>query len=86
MPKSPPPPSAGAPEPAFEQRLEQLESIVRQLESAGLPLEEALKLFEQGMQLSEDCRKELETAEARVEVLLKKGQSVEPAPFGEDEP
>lgn len=66
---------------SFEKRIEQLESVVKRLESPDLPLEEALKLFEQGMDLSAACRKELEAAESRVEILLKKGQTVEPAPL-----
>lgn len=56
----------------FEQSLGRLEAVVRKLENANLPLEEAMKLFEEGMQLSRDCQKQLEQAEARVEILLKK--------------
>src|ERR1700692_3444103 len=58
--------------PDFEQSLARLEEIVRKLESANLPLDEAMKLFEEGMQLSRDCQKQLEEAEARVEILMKK--------------
>ena len=61
-----------AKKPAFEQSLARLEEIVRKLESANLPLDDAMKLFEEGMQLSRDCQKQLEQAEARVEILLKK--------------
>jgi len=56
----------------FEQSLARLEEVVRKLESANLPLDQAMKLFEEGMQLSRDCQKQLEQAEARVEILLKK--------------
>jgi len=59
---------------AFEQSLARLEEIVRKLESANLALDEAMKLFEEGMQLSRDCQKQLEQAEARVEILLKKAK------------
>ena len=62
----------GAKKQAFEQSLARLEEIVRKMESANLPLDEAMKLFEEGMQLSRDCQKQLEQAEARVEILLKK--------------
>ena len=62
----------GAKKPEFEQSLGRLEEIVRKLESANLPLDDAMKLFEEGMQLSRDCQKQLEQAEARVEILLKK--------------
>ena len=62
----------GAKKPEFEQSLARLEEIVRKLESANLPLDDAMKLFEEGMQLSRECQKQLEQAEARVEILLKK--------------
>lgn len=64
------------PEPArkpdFERSLARLEEVVRRLENAHLSLDEAMKLFEEGVELSRDCQKQLEQAEGRVEVLLKK--------------
>ena len=72
----------GAKKPAFEQSLARLEEIVRKLESANLPLDDAMKLFEEGMQLSRECQKQLEQAEARVEILLKKaGGEMTAQPF-----
>lgn len=65
----------------FEKGLEDLESIVKKLESADLPLEESLALFEQGVELSEACRARLEEAETRIEILLKKGRKIEAEPF-----
>jgi exodeoxyribonuclease VII small subunit len=66
----------------FEQSLARLEEIVRKLEAANLPLDDAMKLFEEGMQLSRDCQKQLEQAEARVEILLKKaGGEIVAEPF-----
>jgi len=56
----------------FEKNLERLDSIVRELEDAELPLEKALALYEEGMKLSEVCQKQLEEAEGRVEILMKK--------------
>lgn len=66
----------------FEEGLHELEAIVKEMESGELPLERSLQLFERGMQLSERCRKQLEAAETRVEVLLRKGNKVQPQPFG----
>ncbi len=57
--------------PKFEDCLQRLEKIVDELEKGSVPLEQALKLFEEGMQLSASCRKELEHAEGKVEILLK---------------
>ena len=55
----------------FEQSLNDLERIVKQLEEGDMPLEESLKLFEQGVKLSRECRDRLTNAERRIEVLMK---------------
>ena len=65
----------------FEECLQKLESIVDELEKGNLPLEQALKLFEQGVELSNACRKELEDAEGRVEILLKQNGKLQAEPF-----
>lgn len=56
----------------FEKSLGRLEEIVRRLENADLSLDDAMKLFEEGVSLSGDCQKQLEEAEGRVELLMKK--------------
>ena len=66
---------------SFEAGLQQLELIVKEMESGELPLERALELFEKGMQLSETCRKQLEEAETRVEMLIRKEGKMQPEPF-----
>jgi exodeoxyribonuclease VII small subunit len=58
--------------PDFERSLARLEEVVRRLESPQLSLDEAMKLFEEGVELSRECQKQLEEAEGRVEILLKK--------------
>jgi len=58
--------------PDFEKSLLRLEDVVRRLESPQLSLDDAMKLFEEGVQLSRECQKQLEEAEGRVEILLKK--------------
>lgn len=66
---------------SFEAGLEELEQIVKQMESGELPLERALDLFERGMRLSDTCRKQLEEAETRVEMLVRRGDKVVAEPF-----
>ncbi|MEW6362486.1 MAG: exodeoxyribonuclease VII small subunit [Acidobacteriota bacterium] len=56
---------------SFETSLNELEKIVKQLESGDLPLEESLKLFETGVKLARECRQRLANAERKIEVLLK---------------
>jgi exodeoxyribonuclease VII small subunit len=69
---------------SFEAGLQELETIVKEMESSELPLERALALFEKGVQLSETCRKQLEEAETRIELLARKGDKVQPEPFRTD--
>ena len=67
--------------PKFEDCLQRLEEVVNQLERGDVPLEQALKLFEEGVQLSNSCRKELEAAEGKVEILLKQNGKLQAEPF-----
>ena len=66
---------------SFEASLGELEKVVKELEAGDLPLERSLELFEKGMALSETCRKQLENAETRVEMLIRKEGKVQPEPF-----
>jgi exodeoxyribonuclease VII small subunit len=66
----------------FEAGLKELEAVVKEMESGELPLERAIELFEKGMALSQQCRKQLDQAETRVEILIKKGDKVQAEPFG----
>jgi exodeoxyribonuclease VII small subunit len=66
----------------FEKSLVRLEEVVKRLESADLSLDEAMKLFEEGVKLSRDCQKQLEEAEGKVEILLRKADGkITPEPF-----
>jgi exodeoxyribonuclease VII small subunit len=65
----------------FEECLERLEKIVQELEKGEVPLEKSLTLFEEGMQLSATCRKQLEDAEGKVEILLKRNGKTQSVPF-----
>ncbi len=65
----------------FEAGLQQLETIVKEMEGGDLPLERALELFERGMKLSEGCRKQLEEAETRIEILTRRAGEIQAQPF-----
>src|SRR5215831_13306576 len=67
--------------PKFEDCLQRLEQIVDELEKGNVPLEQALKLFEEGLKLSSSCRKELEEAEGKVEILLRQNGKLQPEPY-----
>lgn len=65
----------------FEAGLQQLEAIVKEMENGDLPLERAIELFENGMKLSESCRKQIEAAETKVEILMRRAGEMQPMPF-----
>jgi exodeoxyribonuclease VII small subunit len=65
-------PSPGGEPSGFEQSLARLEAIVSELDRADLPLEASIRLFEEGMRLSHACRRQLEEAEGKVEILMKR--------------
>ena len=68
--------------PKFEDSLKKLETIVDRLEQGDLALEESLKLFEEGVGLSSACKKELDAAEGKVQMLVKQRDgSVKTEPF-----
>ena len=69
---------------SFEVCLTELEKVVHELENGDLPLERALELFERGAQLSEACRKQLEEAETKVEMLIKRNGKLQPETFRPD--
>lgn len=56
----------------FETSIEQLETIVNEMETGELSLEAAMQQFEKGVQLTQQCHKTLEQAEQKVKILLEK--------------
>jgi exodeoxyribonuclease VII small subunit len=69
---------------SFETCLEELEKVVKELEAGELPLERSLELFERGMSLSDSCRKQLEQAETRMEMLIRREGKIVAEPFRPD--
>lgn len=51
--------------------MEQLEKIVRELETGDLPLEKAIAKFEEGVRLSGFCSEKLDETEKKISILLK---------------
>ena len=53
----------------FEERLSQVETLIGEMESGALPLEDALKRYEEGMQALSALEKELQSAQQKLTVL-----------------
>jgi exodeoxyribonuclease VII small subunit len=54
----------------FEEQLTALETVVERLERGELSLDDSVRLFEEGVKLSNACKKELEAAEGRIQMLV----------------
>ena len=65
----------------FEKALARLETIVQEMEGGALSLEKMMTHFEEGSEPGKFCTKKLNEVERRIEVLVKKGDSVETESF-----
>jgi exodeoxyribonuclease VII small subunit len=66
----------------FESAMKRLESIVRELESGDLGLDEAMKKFQEGVKLSKLCSNKLDESEKKVSILLENEEgSIRVEPF-----
>lgn len=71
---------------SFESAMQRLEEIVKSLEGGEMPLGKSLEAFEEGMRLASYCSSELETAEKKVSLLVKKADGkYAQTPFKVDE-
>lgn len=65
----------------FEEAMQQLEDIAKELEKGDLNLDQSVTKFEEGMKLSKQCSELLENAEKRITILLKDGEDVKEENF-----
>ncbi len=61
----------------LEKSLANLETLVEELESGDLSLDQAMKKFEEGIKLTRGCQATLKDAEQKVEILLKSAGGAE---------
>ena len=69
----------------FEDALEKLEKIVREMEAGDLPLDSALKSFEEGIRLIRFCSAKLDDTQRRVEQLLEKENALQIKSFQDED-
>lgn len=67
--------------PTFEEALSRLETIVNEMESGKLSLEEMMARFDEGNKLAQYCTTMLNEVEKKIEVLVKKGNQLVTEPF-----
>lgn len=65
----------------FETSLQQLDTLVTDMEKGDLSLEESLKAFEAGIKLTRECQARLSEAEQKVQLLLEEQGQLVAQPF-----
>ena len=61
---------------SFEESLENLEAIVKKLETGEVPLDDAITEFNKAMQLAKSCDEKLKNAEEAITKLVKENGEV----------
>jgi exodeoxyribonuclease VII small subunit len=67
----------------FELAMRRLEDTVRKLESAELPLDQAIEAYKEAMKLVKFCRDQLDRAELEIAKLVEQPDGVRLEKFGE---
>jgi len=67
--------------PDFEKALEELETLVEQLESGELSLDESLRQFKRGVELTRHCQGVLDSAQQTVQKLTDTDDESSAVPF-----
>lgn len=61
----------------FEASLDELNTIVEEMENGELSLEQSLKQFERGIALTRQCQSALKTAEQTVKILTEQSEQAD---------
>ena len=69
----------------FEDALEKLENIVREMEAGEMPLDSALKSFEEGIRLIRFCSAKLDETQRRVDELMEKDNALHTKNFQDED-
>lgn len=67
---------------SFEAALDELEGIVRDLETGKAPLEQSIDRYERGLALKNHCEKKLKEAQSKIEkIAIAPDGSIKTEPF-----
>jgi exodeoxyribonuclease VII small subunit len=70
-------------QPSFESAIAELETLVSQMESEQLPLEQSLSAYKRGAELLQICQKSLTEAEQQIRILTETNKLAEFSPNGD---
>jgi exodeoxyribonuclease VII small subunit len=55
---------------SFEEAMEELENVVRQLETGKIKLDDAVSAYERGILLKQHCEEKLQQAKSKIDKLI----------------
>ena len=61
----------------FEENLEKLEELVKDLENGNVPLDDAINKYQEAMKIAKVCYEKLKSAEEAITKIVKDDNSVE---------
>ena len=64
----------------FEECLQKLDSIVREMESGNVPLEDMISKFEEGSAIASVCHQKLNSLKQKIELLRPERETAENTP------
>ncbi len=70
---------------SFEEQIEKLENIVKELEKGDLNLDDSVAKFEEGIKISKECNDILETAEKKITILVNQNGEIKEEKFETEE-
>jgi len=70
---------------SFEEQMEDLEKIVKDLEKGDLNLDDSVAKFEEGIKISKECNKILEDAEKKITILVNENGEMKEENFETEE-
>ena len=62
---------------SFEENLEKLEELVKDLENGNVPLDDAINKYQEAMKIAKVCDEKLKNAEEAITKIVKDDNSVE---------
>lgn len=64
---------------AFEQKVAELEAIVKELDKGDIELDRAVELFKRGKTLANECETLLKGAQDQIDRAMEQGQAQQPS-------
>lgn len=68
----------------FENAMEELEGLVRELEQGGADLDRSLEIYERAVVLRDHCRAILDDGQRRIQKIMETADGVRTEDFGSD--